>query len=168
MDFVRLNADVSISFGNNKSRPWQWMASLNQKGSYHNMSWNVMTYHGKRRDFLPKCHEMSRNIIMCLHSSSNVVSLRVLPSRCHQLSWNVFQFNMLTFDDMSWHACHDVVNLIQRARLLHANLWLFFILALQCKNWRCYCRLTPWSCPICQFLAFARHTVSGYLSFPAL
>ncbi len=38
--------------------------------------------------------------------------LPVLPSRCHQMSWNFFQFNMVTFEDMSWHY-HDVVNLIQ-------------------------------------------------------
>ncbi len=29
--------------------------SLNQKGSYHDMSRNVMTCHDKRHDFLPKC-----------------------------------------------------------------------------------------------------------------
>ncbi len=56
---------------------------------------------------------MSRNIIKCLHLSSNVTmlrlnkipyhfSLRVIPSRCHEMSWNVFQFNTMTFDDMSW------------------------------------------------------------------
>ncbi len=44
-------------------------------------------------------HEMSPNIIIC-HMKC---PLRVLPSRCHQMSWNVFQFNMVTFDYKSWH-----------------------------------------------------------------
>ncbi len=58
------------------------------------MSWNVT-----------KCHQMSPFVIKCHHVKLKdiSVSLTVLPSRCHQMSWNVFQFNMVTFDDMSWH-----------------------------------------------------------------
>ncbi len=62
----------------------------------HEMSWHIMINEAIFSPNVMKCHEMSRNIIRCLH-----------------LSWNVFQFNMVTFDDMSWH-CHNVFNLIQR------------------------------------------------------
>ncbi len=61
--------------------------SLNQMGSFHDLSWRVTTYYDKQYGFVTKNHHMSLN-----------------PTKdCHQMSWNVFQFNMPTFDDMLWH-----------------------------------------------------------------
>ena len=41
----------------------------------------------------------SRDVTLWHHISFDDINL---PSRCHQMSWNVFQFKMVTFDDMSW------------------------------------------------------------------
>ncbi len=64
--------------------------------SFHDLSWHVMIYHDKR-------HVLSWNVTKYHYTVfPGLVPLRVLPSRCHQLSSNVFQVNIVTFDDMSW------------------------------------------------------------------
>ncbi len=44
----------------------------------------------------------------------------MLPSRCHQMSWNIFQFNIVTFDDIS---------------LGHSNYYLLFRITLTDRFW---------------------------------
>ena len=89
------------------------------------ISWFVVTCHNISDGLSPKitvCNKMSRNITICMvisyemspwtilkDFSWHLILLRILMIITKTLSI-IFQFNMVTFDDMS---CHDVVKLIQ-------------------------------------------------------
>ena len=78
--------------------------SLNWLVRYHNNSWYVMTCHDRRHGFVTKNRQMSSKVTKYHHVKSP----------------KIFQFNMVTFGDISWYV---MISSNQFAEVVYSECW---------------------------------------------